>query len=87
MTQREIIEKRKKEQGVSTLRALHEQFNEKLGPFGVSYMTFTNWYNYDGGEIGTQANRKALMYAIQVYPAGDWRNQMAGELIGLQEAA
>ena len=42
----------------------------------VNRMTWRSW------EQGTRPSKRILLEAIRVYPANDWRNQLASELMG-----
>lgn len=77
----EILERYQRAGGFKTLDKMRQSFNEKLGEDGPTRQT---WHSWRTGK-NQSFNRPLLRLAVLLYPMGDWRRQLAEELLALKQ--
>jgi hypothetical protein len=66
--------------GRKTKKDILTAFNERMGVYAVGRLTF--WYKWPGE---TRPAPRILQKAVEVYPAEDWRHELAAELMQVGE--
>ena len=66
--------------GFDTLEKMRHSFNEKLGDDGPTRQTFHSWRTGKNQSF----NRPLLRLAMLLYPAGDWRHELAEALLAVK---
>jgi hypothetical protein len=64
--------------GRKTKKDILTAFNERMGVYAVGRLTF--WYKWP--EDRSRPAPRILQKAVEVYLAGDWRHELAVELMG-----